>query len=421
MQEKVKLKSSTHKQPAFSITKGLGREFADWLRSVWGRGKTAKDSNSVARRSMKYLSSTLGDCDNDSVATEDYVDSVLGSPNLLMKFLKIVIEEWELKAAAILAYLQSITDLVDFRKSKGCSDSVLRTFAVTEVYLRKCKSTMYRRKNIEYTRDLSLEKLIARNSWATLEDMDEVIPYHSPKFMEVVGLCKDPQKSPSPADLIFATRFICTFLFLRVKATRPMTIQFLTTSMIAEAHDNGGFVDSTKFKTSKDYIFDSLKFSEPALVIIDKYIEHIRPHCKPAEDCTILLVNTKGTMFTALGSAMTLLVHQAIGKHINPTRYRQIIETASSDNLSKENQETVTADQKHHSVVAKRFVKQFLYGPFKKITMFLIEIFNTLFLLSNFIISQKLSFLKNVPIFVLCISIITFKNLGPTRRKAPGR
>ena len=100
-----------------------------------------------------------------------------------MHFLKVIIEEWQLKAAAVLAYLQLITDLCDYRKSRGCTDSVLRTFAVTEVYLRRCKSTMQRKKNLEYTRDLSLEQLIAKNSWATLAEMDEVIPYHAPKFI----------------------------------------------------------------------------------------------------------------------------------------------------------------------------------------------------------------------------------------------
>ena len=354
VQEKVKYKASTHKQPSFSITKGVGYHFAEWLRSVWGGGKSFKQSNIVARRSMKYLSSTLGEYDNDSIATEEYIDCVIGSPNLLMHFLKLIIEEWQLKAAAVLAYLQSITDLCDFRKSRGCSDSVLRTFTVTEVYLRKCKSTMQRRKNLEYTRDLSLEQLIAKNSWATLSEMDEVIPYHTPKFMDVVRRCKDSDSTLLSTDLVFATRYICTFLFLRVKATRPMSIQFLTTDMIGEAHSNGGFIDSTQFKTSKEYIFDSLKLTDAALVVIDSYIKHVRPRCNPATDCKNLLVNIRGTMFTSLGSAMSLLVHQAIGKHINPTRYRQIIETASSDNLPKEEQETVSADQKHCSVVAKR-------------------------------------------------------------------
>lgn len=352
-------KASTHQQPSFSITKGVGYKFAEWLRSVWGGGKSFKQSNTVARRSMKYLSATLGEYENDSIATEEYIDCVIGSPNLLMHFLKVIIEEWQLKAAAVLAYLQSITDLCDYRKSRGCTDSVLRTFTVTEVYLRRCKSTMQRKKNLEYTRDLSLEQLIAKNSWATLSEMDKVIPYHAPKFMEVVSICKDPGKKPSSNELVFATRFICTFLFLRVKATRPMSIQYLTTDMIAEAHSNGGFIDSTQFKTSKEYIFDSLKLTEAALVVIDKYIEHVRPHCKPADDCKNLLVNIRGTMFTSLGSAMSVIVHQAIGKHINPTRYRQIIETASSDNLPKEEQQTVSADQKHSSVVAKRYITSF--------------------------------------------------------------
>ena len=43
---------------------------------------------------------------------------------------------------------------------------------------------------------------------------------------------------------------------------------------------------------------------------------------------------------------MTMLVYQAIKKHINPTRYRQIVETESSDKLTLEEQEIISEDQK---------------------------------------------------------------------------
>ena len=175
LKEIVKLKASTHKEQSFSISKGVGADFVDWMQSPWGGGKSIKEATQVGRRSMKYLFSALGEGENETEASEEYVDCVIASPNLLINFLKLIIEEWRLKAAAVLAYLQGISDLCDYRKSKGCSDSVLRSFAVTEVYIRKCKSTMNRRKNIEYNRDLSLETLIARNSWATLEEMETVI------------------------------------------------------------------------------------------------------------------------------------------------------------------------------------------------------------------------------------------------------
>ena len=110
----------------------------------------------------------MGGEENESCAIEEYIDCVIGSPNLLLRFLRHLIDNLELKASAVLAYLRAITDLADFRKSKGCSDNVLRAFTVTEVYLRKCKATMQRRKNMEYTRDLDLEPLVTRNSWATL-------------------------------------------------------------------------------------------------------------------------------------------------------------------------------------------------------------------------------------------------------------
>ena len=44
---------------------------------------------------------------------------------------------------------------------------------------------------------------------------------------------------------------------------------------------------------------------------------------------------------------------EAIGKYINPTRYRQIIETASSDRLTIEEQSIISKDQKHRSTVAE--------------------------------------------------------------------
>ncbi len=189
--------------------------------------------------------------------------------------------------------------------------------------------------------------------------MDEVIPKHSDKFAAIIKKCKESREAVSVNDVVFCSRFVSSFILLRIKPTRPQTVQNLTLDMINKAHNNGGFVDATQFKTSKEYIYDSLKFTESSLVILDQYIEHVRPLCNPSKDCEYVLLSSRGTQFQSVGSSMTLLVYSAIQKHIHPTRYRQIIETASEDNLTPEQQSIVNRYQCHSSTVAKRYVRNF--------------------------------------------------------------
>lgn len=47
------------------------------------------------------------------------------------------------------------------------------------------------------------------------------------------------------------------------------------------------------------------------------------------------------------------MVFDGTGKYIHPTRYRQIVETAKHQQLTNSEQEMITEDQKHSSVVAK--------------------------------------------------------------------
>ena len=67
---------------------------------------------------------------------------------------------------------------------------------------------------------------------------------------------------------------------------------------------------------------------------------------------------TVSTQFQSLTNAMTILVHQVIKKYINPTKYRQIIETESGERLTSDEQRIISEDQKHSSTVAKIFYKK---------------------------------------------------------------
>ena len=355
-QDRVKRKQSTHKIPAFSLDDGVGKNFLQWLLTPLGGGKNRKEAIQIGRRAMKFLMAALGATEVDKLVREEYIDCCLGSPSVVISFLKTITEEWGLSSSAALAYLKSMCDLLDFRKANGVTDAVLRSFTVTEVYLRRGKENLAKKKKVEYSRNLDLETLIARDSWATISEMEKVVPYHIDRYKLIVSKSMDSDNRPMRSELAFATRFIATFLFLRVKCSRPMTYQFITVSMVEKAKENGGYIDQTEFKTSDNYVFDTLILSNDVIKILDTYIKNLRPLMNPV--CNFLLISTAGTQYSSLTSAMTLLVKEAIGKYINPTRYRQIIETASGELLSAQEQEIISKDQKHSSHVAKRFYQK---------------------------------------------------------------
>lgn len=212
---KQKLKATTHKMPAFSLEKGLGREFLDWLKTPCGGDKAHKDAVQIGRRGMKYLMSCLGEIDSNINVSEEYMDCCLGSPGMVINFMKLLIEDMEVSSSGALSYMKSLSDMMDFRKSAGVSDDTLRSFATTEVYIRRGKENLAKRKKLEYARNLDLESLISRNSWATLEEMNDVLPHHSPHFQHVVQRCLDGEVTIS--ELSFATRLV--ILFYRIWVT----------------------------------------------------------------------------------------------------------------------------------------------------------------------------------------------------------
>ena len=107
---------------------------------------------------------SIGESVGETLVTEEYVDCCLGSPSLVINFLKKVTGDWGLSSSAAINYLKYITDLLDFRKASCVTDAVLRSFAVTEVYLRRGKDNPSKKKSMECSRNLDLETLIVRDS-----------------------------------------------------------------------------------------------------------------------------------------------------------------------------------------------------------------------------------------------------------------
>ena len=152
-----------------------------------------------------------GGNDSGIPLSHELLDCCLGSPSIIIQFLTTLEQVWKLSFSASLNYVRSMIDLLDFRKSSGISDSNLRCFTVTEVYLRRAKANFAKRKRLEFARNFDLETLIASESWATLEDMEKVIPYHLAMFKMIVQKCKNQSPLPTKNELTFCTRFITNF------------------------------------------------------------------------------------------------------------------------------------------------------------------------------------------------------------------
>ena len=297
---------------------------------------------------MKFLKFC---CEDDEDLTFEIVDFSLCSPNLLFKFVDVMQDEWNLGHAGRIGYLDAIAELGDFRKVNGASESVLRGLSCTELYLKKVHKTVSKMMRLQWTSELDIDALEAKGHWATLEELLEVVGRYLPRYESVLKSCKDNPGSISPLDLSFATKFLAVYLFIKVKGSRPMTYQYLTVEMVNKAKTNGGFIDQKMFKTAGKYGFDALYLTETSMQVLDGYIDHIRPLLKP--NCDYVLVTRNGGQHNKLGELMSKLVFDATGKYVHPTRYRQIVETASTRHLSSSAQSTVSEDQKHSSVVAK--------------------------------------------------------------------
>ena len=204
---------------------------------------------------------------------------------------------------------------------------------------------------LQWTNELDIDTLESKGHWAHLEELLEFVKRYLPRYENVLKACTDKPGTVFPLELSFATKFLAVYPFIKVKGSRPMTYQYLTVEMVRSAKNNDGFVDQKMFKTAGKYGFDSLFLTNTSMQVLDGYIDHIRPNLKPT--CDFVLVTRNGGQHNKLGELMSKLVFDAIGKYVHPTRYREIVETASSKKLSSKAQGTISEDQKHSSIVAR--------------------------------------------------------------------
>ena len=330
----------------FDRTNNIAKKFLSWLTGSGGGCKS--DRQQIVNRCLKFLKLC---CEDEEELTFDIVDFSLCSPNHLFKFVDTMQDDWELGDAGRISYLDAIAELADLRKVNGASETVWRGLSTAEMYLKRVRKTVSKMMRLQWTSELDIDALEAKGHWATLEELLEVVRRYLPRYESVLKTCKDKPATVLPLDLSFATKFLAVYLFIKVKGSRPITYQYLTVEMVNKAKTNGGFIDQKLFKTAGKYGFDSLFLTDTSMHVLDGYIKFIRPLLKPI--CDYVLVTRNGGQHNKLGELMSKLVFDATGNYVHPTRYRQIVETASSTKLSSSAQNAISEDQKHSSVVAR--------------------------------------------------------------------
>ena len=115
--------------------------------------------------------------DDEDNLSMDFVDFCLGSPSLITQFVEYIKEEWKLSSSAEVNYLQAISDMIDYRKSQGISANTQRNFTVAEFTSTEGNEHLHEESEANgRSEELTVENLEAVNAWATLEELQQVIP-----------------------------------------------------------------------------------------------------------------------------------------------------------------------------------------------------------------------------------------------------
>ena len=134
--------------PSFSVCGKMGQDFANWLTGSGVGYKKDRTAKQIAKRSFKLLKFS---CEDEEELTFEVIDYSLCSPNLLFKFIDFLQDECKLGHGGRLGYIDAISDLMDFRKINGASDTVLQNLSATELYLKRARKTVAKMMRLQWS------------------------------------------------------------------------------------------------------------------------------------------------------------------------------------------------------------------------------------------------------------------------------
>ena len=180
--------------PSFSVSSQIGKLFTKWLTGSGGGCKKDRAAQQIFKR-----------CCEDE---EELSFEVLCSHRLLVKFLDYLQDECKLRHSGRLGYIDAISELIDFRKINGASDTVIRNLSSTELYPKRARETVAKMMRLQWTQYLDIETLDARGHWATTKELLDVVTFHLPRYENTVKTCKPNPVQVNPSDVTFAAKLL---------------------------------------------------------------------------------------------------------------------------------------------------------------------------------------------------------------------
>jgi hypothetical protein len=129
-----------------------------------------------------------------------------------------------------------------------------------------------------WTTDLDIASLESRRSWATLAELQTVIPFHLQRYKTILELECRKKSFVTSTDLTFATRFVAVFMY-------AVFMEWWIKQFLKRRKDT----DSILFTSTKS----AWKFSKNHLG--NSHVQYVRPLLKP--QCEYLLLNRSGSQF----------------------------------------------------------------------------------------------------------------------------
>ena len=108
--------------PSFSVSNQIGELFTKWLTGIGGGCKKDRIAQQILKRCFKFLKFC---CEDEEKLSFEVLDFSLCSHSLLFKSIDYLQDECKLGHGGRLGYIDVISELIDFRKINGASDTVL--------------------------------------------------------------------------------------------------------------------------------------------------------------------------------------------------------------------------------------------------------------------------------------------------------
>ena len=118
-----------------------------------------------------------------------------------------------------------LDNIAESRKVNRAPEDEMRCLSSSKAYQKKRRKTIAQMMRFQQTTNLHVDTLESKEHWATLE---ELLECHS---------------RLTTVDLICMGLFIKVYIFIKVKVSRPKTIQYLKIETVNTAKTNGGFMN----------------------------------------------------------------------------------------------------------------------------------------------------------------------------------